>query len=74
MTKIPPQKPREVIAKLKKVGFITDHVSGSHYLMLNPKTRNRVPVPFHTKDIKTGTLRSIISQSGLSIEEFLKIK
>ncbi|HEY4695061.1 MAG TPA: type II toxin-antitoxin system HicA family toxin [Candidatus Nanoarchaeia archaeon] len=74
MPKLSPQKPREVISKLKKIGFIVDHISGSHYLLLNPKTRARIPIPFHTKDLKTGTLRSIISQSGLTVEEFLKIK
>jgi len=74
MTKLSPQRPREVISKLKKIGFLVDHVSGSHYIMLNPKTRSRIPVPFHTKDIKTGTLRSIINQAGLSVEDFLKIR
>ena len=74
MPKLSPQKPREVISKLKKIGFLVDHVSGSHYIMLNPKTGNRVPVPFHTKDVKTGTLRSIINQTGLSVDEFLKVR
>ena len=74
MTKLSPLKPREVISKLKRIGFITDHVSGSHYIMYNPKTKSRIPVPFHAKDVKTGTLRSIINQTGLSVEKFMKIK
>ena len=74
MTKIIPLKSREVISKLKKIGYLVDHISGSHYIMLDPKTRQRIPVPFHNKDVKLGTLRSIINQTGLSIEEFFKIK
>ncbi|MEX0621485.1 MAG: type II toxin-antitoxin system HicA family toxin [Candidatus Woykebacteria bacterium] len=74
MTKLSPQKPREVISKLKKIGFVIDHVSGSHYIMFKPRTKTRIPVPYHVKDLKTGTLRSIIKQTGLSVEEFSKIK
>jgi len=74
MTKLSPLKSREVISKLKKIGYIVDHVSGSHYIMYGPKIRSRIPVPHHTKDIKTGTLRSIINQTGLSVEKFMKIK
>ena len=74
MTKLTPQKPREVISKLKKVGFIIDHTTGSHYIMWNPQTNSRIPVPYHTKDLKTGTLRSIIRQASLTVEEFMKIR
>jgi predicted RNA binding protein YcfA (HicA-like mRNA interferase family) len=74
MTKLSPQKPRQVISKLKRLSYVVDHVSGSHYIMFNPKTKTRIPIPFHTKDLKTGTLRSIIRQTGLTIEEFLKVK
>jgi len=74
MTKLSPLKPREVISKLKKLGFIVDHVSGSHYIMFNAKTKTRIPIPYHAKDLKTGTLRSIIKQTELSVEEFSKIK
>ncbi|MEX0617151.1 MAG: type II toxin-antitoxin system HicA family toxin [Candidatus Woykebacteria bacterium] len=74
MAKLSPLKPREVISKLKKIGYIVDHISGSHYIMLNPSSKSRIPVPYHAKDVKTGTLRSIINQTGLSVEEFMKIK
>ena len=73
MTKLSPQKPREVISKLKKLGYIIDHVSGSHYIMFDLVTKTRVPVPYHTKDLKTGTLRSIINQTGLTVEEFMQV-
>ncbi|OGY25289.1 MAG: hypothetical protein A2Z11_02910 [Candidatus Woykebacteria bacterium RBG_16_43_9] len=74
MTKLSPLKPREVISKLKKLGFVVDHISGSHYIMFEPRTKTRIPIPYHAKDLKTGTLRSIIKQTELSVEEFSKIK
>jgi predicted RNA binding protein YcfA (HicA-like mRNA interferase family) len=30
-----------------------------------------VTVPYHSTDIKPGTLRSIIDQAGMSVDEFL---
>jgi predicted RNA binding protein YcfA (HicA-like mRNA interferase family) len=32
-----------------------------------------VTVPFHRKDLKRGTLKSILEQAGLSIEEFIRL-
>ena len=32
----------------------------------------RVSVPFHRKDMPRGTLRAIIRQAGLTVEEFLE--
>jgi predicted RNA binding protein YcfA (HicA-like mRNA interferase family) len=32
-----------------------------------------VPIPYHSTDVPPGTLNSIIRQSGLSREEFLKL-
>ncbi|MDA2921293.1 type II toxin-antitoxin system HicA family toxin [Desulfobacterota bacterium AH_259_B03_O07] len=33
----------------------------------------RVVLPYHNKDLKKGTLRSIIKQVGLSIAEFIDL-
>jgi predicted RNA binding protein YcfA (HicA-like mRNA interferase family) len=32
-----------------------------------------ITIPYHNKDLKKGTLRAIIKQTGLSVEEFLKL-
>jgi len=37
------------------------------------KGKIQVIVPFHNKDLKTGTLRNIIKATGLTNEEFKKI-
>jgi len=74
MPKIPPHKPREVIRKLRKVGFYIDHQTGSHAILYKREHLFPVPVPMHNKDLKTGTLHGIIGRAGLTPEEFLKIK
>ena len=53
MAKLSPLKPREVISKLKKLRFVVDHVSGSHYIMFNARTKTRIPIPYHAKDLKS---------------------
>ncbi|MGH9341568.1 MAG: type II toxin-antitoxin system HicA family toxin [Acidobacteriota bacterium] len=61
-----------MLAALRKAGFEIDHVTGSHHILRHPTQPGlRVTVPFHNKDLKRGTLAQIISQSGLSREEFL---
>ncbi|MBA7507544.1 hypothetical protein ES706_06263 [subsurface metagenome] len=62
----------EVIHKLRRVGFIFDRqAKGSHEIWWNPKTRARTTVPHHPGDLPEGTLRAILRQAGLSVEEFL---
>jgi len=70
--KIPPLKYREVIKKLRKLGFsFRRSTSGSHEIWWNEKTRKTCIVPHH-HEIKSGTLKSIINQAGINIEDFLK--
>ena len=73
MTKLPALKSKEVIAILEKAGYYVDHITGSHYIMRHPNRPQRIPVPYHVKDLKKGVLHSIIKQSGMSQEEFLSL-
>jgi predicted RNA binding protein YcfA (HicA-like mRNA interferase family) len=69
--KLPAVKPKKAIKALERVGFEVHHVAGSHYIM--KKEKLRVTVPYHNKDLKPGTLRSIIEQAGLTVEEFSEL-
>ena len=75
MTRLPSLKPSEVIHKLRKAGFVFDrHAKGSHEIWYHPETRRRTVVPNHPgKDIPKGTLRAIIDQAGLGLEEFINL-
>lgn len=53
----------------RKKGFVLDHSSGSHRIYRHPDGR-QTTVAYHAKDIKTGTLRGIIEDLGISIKEF----
>ncbi|MCF6159084.1 MAG: type II toxin-antitoxin system HicA family toxin [wastewater metagenome] len=72
MSGLPSLKPIEVIHKLRRAGFVFDrHAKGSHEIWYNPITHKRTVIPNHQgKDIPKGTLRAIIREAGLTIEEF----
>jgi len=64
----------EVIRKLRQAGFVFDRQAKvSHEICWNPKTHARTTVPHHPGDLPQGTLRAILRQAGLSIEEFLEL-
>jgi predicted RNA binding protein YcfA (HicA-like mRNA interferase family) len=60
-----------VIKALERNGFYIHHTTGSHYIL--KKGKLRVTVAYHNKDLKSGTLASIIAQCGLTVEEFLAL-
>ena len=70
---MPSLTPRELISKLKKGGFVFDRqAKGSHEIWYNSVTHKRTVVPNHPgKDIPKGTLRAIIKEAGLTLDEFL---
>lgn len=69
--KLPVVRPRMVIRALVRCGFVVHHTTGSHYFL--KKEKLRVSIPYHNKDLKSGTLRSIIAQAGLTVEEFVEL-
>lgn len=65
-------KPKEVIAKFKKLGFIEDRQSGSHKIFYHPITKQRAVIPYHLKELPKGTFSSILKESKISKEDFEK--
>jgi predicted RNA binding protein YcfA (HicA-like mRNA interferase family) len=61
--------------KLQRAGFVVDRVVGSHHVLTRPgNPLLTVTVPVHgSRDLKPGTLRSIIRQSGLTQQEFSEL-
>ncbi len=64
---------REVVERLRAGGFVFDRqAKGSHEIWYNPETKRRTTVPHHPGSLPRGTLRAIISQTGLTVDQFLK--
>jgi len=70
MSKLPVVSGLEMVKALRKLGYELDHQTGSHMILRNKQPPfRRLTVPAH-KELAKGTLRSIIREAGLSVEEF----
>jgi len=73
MSHLPTLSGKELCKLLFKIGYELDHQTGSHLILRNVNAPyRRLTVPNH-KEIAKGTLRSIIRESGLTLEEFLDL-
>ena len=73
MSFLPILSGEEVCKILKRTGYEIDHQTGSHIILRNKNfPHRRVTVPNH-KSIAKGTLRSIIREVGLRVDEFKKL-
>jgi predicted RNA binding protein YcfA (HicA-like mRNA interferase family) len=63
-----------VLRALERAGFFVHHTRGSHHILKHSnRSELRITLPMHNRDLKRRTLESIIDQSGLTQEEFLKL-
>lgn len=73
MSHLPVVSAREVIRALKVIGYEVDHQRGSHIVLRqSEELHRRVTVPNHSP-IAKGTLRSIIRETGLTVDEFREL-
>jgi predicted RNA binding protein YcfA (HicA-like mRNA interferase family) len=72
MSKLPVLSGEEVINILQSLGYYIRDQKGSHIHLRHP-TRKALTLPNH-KQIARGTLREIIKQAGLTIEEFVGLR
>ncbi|TET36978.1 MAG: type II toxin-antitoxin system HicA family toxin [Planctomycetota bacterium] len=63
---------REVVKALRRLGFVVDHQRGSHIFMHNLDKNTSVVVPFH-KELKKGTLHSILKKAGITVADLRKL-
>ncbi|MEM1013618.1 MAG: type II toxin-antitoxin system HicA family toxin [Planctomycetota bacterium] len=72
--KLPSLRPREVIRALQRVGFVVESGKGkgSHTFLRRAKDRRTTSVP-KGDPVAKGTLRTIIRQAGLTVEQFVDL-
>lgn len=69
MPKLVPISHRELVRKLKRAGYVEIRTSRHPVYYLAAKNLT-MPVPQHPGDVPKGTLRTIIREMGISVEEF----
>jgi predicted RNA binding protein YcfA (HicA-like mRNA interferase family) len=63
---------RQIVKKLKKLGFAFNRqAAGSHEIWHNPGTNRYTTIPNHPGDMPEGTLRAILKEAHISVEQFL---
>ena len=68
-----PLQYRQVIKKARKAGFVfRRNTGGTHEIWWNEKKKKTCVIPHH-HEVKSGTLKSIIKQMGLTEIEFMKL-
>jgi len=75
---VSPQLPtltsKRLIRALEQGGFVFKRQTGSHRAYFHPDRPGKiVTVPFKAKDIKKGTLKNILKQAELSVDDLLKL-
>jgi len=72
--KLRPAKPQDVCRVLEKLGYSLIRQSGSHAVYRHPDGQ-WTTVPMHKgKDVALGTLRKILKDINISIEDFEQIR
>jgi predicted RNA binding protein YcfA (HicA-like mRNA interferase family) len=71
--KLPILSGKDAVKAFSKAGYILDHQTGSHMILRHKDPpHRRLTIPNHA-EISKGTLRAIITQAGLTREEFFKL-
>jgi len=66
-------KYRDVARRLRTFGYVFDRPGpGSHEVWRHTETGRKVTLPHHPGDMKEGTLRAILSQAGIDVNDFLQ--
>ena len=72
MSKLPVISGADCVKALSKIGFVVYRQRGSHVTVVRANPPAQATIPNH-KELDRGTLRAIIRQIGLTVEEFVAL-
>lgn len=73
MTKLPTDlSGRDLVKALQRIGFAVQRQRGSHIVLRRDSPFARVTVPDH-KILRVGTLRTILNQAQMTVEQLIKL-
>jgi len=64
---------KEIVRALEKAGFVTQRQKGSHLTLRHPVTKYTTVVTMHPGEVPRVFLRTILKQTGMSVEEFERL-
>jgi predicted RNA binding protein YcfA (HicA-like mRNA interferase family) len=73
MPPVPTVRGERVVRALERAGFKVARVAGSHHIMRHPDGRGTT-VPVHPgRDLAKGTLRNILADVGIGVEDLTRL-
>ena len=72
MSKLPVISGSDCVKVLNKIGFEVYRQRGSHITMVRKSPPSQTTIPNH-KELDRGTLRAIIRQVGLTVDQFVEL-
>jgi predicted RNA binding protein YcfA (HicA-like mRNA interferase family) len=68
--KLPATTAKDLVRVAEQLGFVFRRQSGSHAIYVRQSDQARVVIPMHKGELKRKTLRAIIQDLKVSVEEF----
>ena len=73
MSVLPRISGREAVAAFRRLGYEVDRQKGSHIILRHAQhPHRRLTIPDH-REVAKGTLRSLIREAGITVEEFISV-
>jgi predicted RNA binding protein YcfA (HicA-like mRNA interferase family) len=72
MAKLPVIKGDDAIRAFERAGFQLDHWKGRHAILYHPDGRH-LSIPGGGKELKPGTIRTLIRKAGLNVDKFVTL-
>lgn len=74
MPKLPILSGKDVIKILSKIGYVHIRTKGSHAILNKQISSGKItiPIPLH-KELAKGTLKSIMRQADMTLEDLLRL-
>ena len=73
MPQVPSLSGERIVRALEKAGFKVARIAGSHHVMRHPDGRGTT-VPVHPgRDVAKGTLRGILGDVGMTVEDLRRL-
>jgi predicted RNA binding protein YcfA (HicA-like mRNA interferase family) len=72
MAKLPVVKGPDAIKAFERAGFQLDHWTGGHAILYHPEGRH-LSIPCGPRELKPGTLRTLIRKADLTVDQFVRL-
>jgi predicted RNA binding protein YcfA (HicA-like mRNA interferase family) len=63
---------KDAVKTFQRIGWQIIGQVGSHLVMIKPGVKANLSIPQH-KELSIGTLRALIRNAGITVEEFIKL-